>query len=156
MACEHARHFTVRRAFTLIEILAALTIVSILFSLAYPQFEEARNQANIAKAIGDLHAMSLELNIKDPLPESLAGIGRADRLDPWGRPYVYYKFPPARGRGVPGGARKDRFLVPINTYYDLYSVGKDGGSAGPLTARASQDDIIVANDGGFVGLARKY
>lgn len=117
MACEHARHFAVRRAFTLIEILAALTIVSILFSLAYPQFEEARNQANIAKAIGDLHAMSLELNTKDPLPESLAGIGRADRLDPWGRPYVYYKFPPARGRGVPGGGaqgplpRADQYLL---------------------------------------------
>ena len=52
--------------------------------------------------------------------------------------------------------RKDRFLIPINTSFDLYSMGKDGKSAAPLTAQASQDDVIWANDGSFVGLASQY
>ena len=56
----------------------------------------------------------------------------------------------------PKGARKDRFLHPLNSTYDLYSVGKDGKTVAALTAKASKDDIIRANDGGFIGLAVKY
>ena len=52
--------------------------------------------------------------------------------------------------------RKDRFLVPINTYFDLYSTGEDGESVSPLTAKASQDDVIWANDGDFIGPASNY
>jgi general secretion pathway protein G len=52
--------------------------------------------------------------------------------------------------------RKDRFLVPLNTDFDLYSMGQDEDSKAPLTAEASHDDIIRANNGGFVGLAHKY
>lgn len=55
-----------------------------------------------------------------------------------------------------GEMRKDRFLVPINTWFDLYSMGPDGKSAAPLTAAASRDDVIVANDGDFIGLASLY
>lgn len=55
-----------------------------------------------------------------------------------------------------GGARKDRFLVPINSDFDLYSMGKDGESVGPLTAKKSHDDVIRANDGGFYGLAANF
>lgn len=146
-----------RSAFTLIEVLAAMTIISLLVGLSIPKLTEAVNQAKIAKAIGDLKAMATELNSAPTLPETLAGIGRAGRLDPWGRPYVYFPFPPSKGKKLhPQGARKDRFLVPINSNYDLYSVGKDGASVAPLTAKASHDDVIVANDGGFVGLAKRY
>jgi general secretion pathway protein G len=55
-----------------------------------------------------------------------------------------------------GKVRKDRFLVPINSTYDLYSMGADGRSVGPLTAAMSRDDIIRANDGAYVGLAEGY
>ncbi len=69
--------------------------------------------------------------------------------------------PPGGGGGGPpcggiGGARKDRFLVPINSDFDLYSMGKDGQSVGPLTAQKSHDDVIRANDGGFYGLASNF
>lgn len=50
-----------------------------------------------------------------------------------------------------GRVRKDHFMVPINTDYDLYSMGPDGMSASPLTANTSRDDIIRASDGAFVG-----
>ncbi len=68
----------------------------------------------------------------------------------------------APGGGGPGGppptgqARKDRFLVPINSDYDLYSKGRDGESVAPLTAKKSHDDVIRANDGAFVGLAVNF
>lgn len=147
-----------RRAFTLVELLASMTIIGLLAGLSIPKLDEAVNQAKIARAIGDLRAMAVELQSAAELPATLAGIGRAGRLDPWGRPYVYYRFPPAKGKSKapPKGARKDRFLVPINSEFDLYSLGRDGASVAPLTAKASQDDIVVANDGGFIGLARKY
>lgn len=60
------------------------------------------------------------------------------------------------GGGIAGMARKDRFLVPINSTYDLYSMGADGRSALPLTAQHSHDDIIRANDGTYIGLAELY
>jgi general secretion pathway protein G len=47
-------------------------------------------------------------------------------------------------------------VVPINTDYDLYSMGKDGKSQPPLTAKDSRDDIIRANDGAYIGPAEGY
>jgi len=35
-------------------------------------------------------------------------------------------------------------------------VGKDGKSTAPLTAKISQDDIVRANNGGYVGLVSNY
>ncbi len=46
--------------------------------------------------------------------------------------------------------------MPINSTYDLYSMGKDGKTVVALTAKASRDDVVRANDGGFIGLAVKY
>jgi general secretion pathway protein G len=57
--------------------------------------------------------------------------------------------------GTIGQARKSRFLVPINSDFDLFSPGPDGDWVGPLTAQKSQDDIIRANNGDFVGPAWK-
>jgi general secretion pathway protein G len=53
-------------------------------------------------------------------------------------------------------ARKDKNLHPLNSDFDLYSIGKDGESRQPLTAKWSRDDVVRANDGGFVGLASEY
>lgn len=47
-------------------------------------------------------------------------------------------------------------LNPLNTNFDLFSVGKDGDSRGPLNAAASRHDIIRANNGAFVGRAEDY
>jgi general secretion pathway protein G len=55
-----------------------------------------------------------------------------------------------------GKPRKDHQLHPINTDYDLYSVGKDGKSTETLASNISKDDIIRANDGGYVGLVSNY
>jgi general secretion pathway protein G len=55
-----------------------------------------------------------------------------------------------------GKARKNQFLVPLNSDYDLYSTGQDGDSQSPLKAKVSRDDIIRANDGAYIGLAAAY
>jgi len=68
----------------------------------------------------------------------------------------------AGGGGGGGGqpaianARKDRFLVPINSDFDLYSMGPDGESKPPLNAKSSRDDVIRAANGAFYGLAEKF
>ncbi|MFO0700800.1 MAG: prepilin-type N-terminal cleavage/methylation domain-containing protein [Nitrospira sp.] len=58
--------------------------------------------------------------------------------------------------GGVGGARKDRFLVPINSDFDVYSMGKNLDTVAPLNPPKSQDDVIRASDGGFYGLARNF
>jgi general secretion pathway protein G len=85
-------------------------------------------------------------------PASLAAIGAAGMLDPWGNAYKYTDITTA---GV-GKSRKNKNLTPINTDFDLWSNGKDGLSQLPLTTKVSRDDVILANDGRFIGLASKY
>ena len=51
---------------------------------------------------------------------------------------------PAFGRGH---ARKDHALNPINTDFDLHSMGVDGQTKPQITQRDSLDDIIRAGTG---------
>jgi len=88
----------------------------------------------------------------ETLPNSLSDVGQGGLLDPWGNPYEYLKVEGANK----GRLRKDRFLVPVNSDFDLYSRGKDGRSVSPFTAKASRDDIVRAADGGYVGLASGF
>ncbi len=156
--------------FTMIEMLIVMAIIGTLLAIALPMLQSALDKARTARAIGDIGALQTDIAAFEAggngLPEALANIGRGTLLDPWGNLYQYLNFHIEEGGGgkgkdgkggaPPKGARKDRFLVPINSTYDLYSVGKDGKSVAALTATASKDDIIRANDGGFVGLAVKY
>jgi general secretion pathway protein G len=93
---------------------------------------------------------------RETFPESLAEVGRAKNTDPWGRPYQYLKIEGKAKKQIQGKWRKDRSLVPINVDFDLYSMGKDGKSKAPLTAKESRDDVVRANNGTFIGLASKY
>lgn len=139
----------------MVEMLAVTAIVGALSSIAIPSVRGAIAKAKVARAIGDIRALQTDLDGQDSLPATLADIGRGAMTDPWGTPYQYLRFAAGR-RGPPPGARRDRFLVPINSRYDLYSMGEDGSTAAPLTSRAGRDDIVRANDGGFVGLASKF
>ncbi len=150
-----------RRGVTLIELLAVVVLIGVLATMAIGRFQDIKRQAMNTRAIGDIRALQIDIFTiaagGNPLPASLAAIGRGSLLDPWGEPYQYLPFPLKNGKViVPGGARKDRFLVPINSTFDLYSKGADRVSAVALTAKSSQDDIVRGNDGGFVGLASRF
>lgn len=147
-----------RAGLTLVELLATLTILGLLVGFGLPKLHDVREKALVARAIGDLRAIQLELMAYEvqgqALPTSLTAIGRGTLVDPWGHPYVYNRFNPA-AHGVPAGARRDRFLVPVNSTFDLYSMGPDGQSVPPFSGPGA-DDIVRANDGGFVGPAHLY
>lgn len=147
------------RGFGLQELLIVLVIVGLLVSVAVPSYEQYAQRARVAQAVGDIGTIAIEigkfqLRNNNALPANLAELGIDVPLDPWDRPYVYVNIP-AAGPGF-GGLRKDKNLVPLNTDFDLYSVGKDGASAAPLSAPASRDDVVRANDGGYIGLGEDY
>jgi general secretion pathway protein G len=152
---SHVRRLGNNRGLTLIELLAVMAVIGLLAAIAVLIYANFDNQARIARACADIAILSSEIStfetLNERLPNNLAEINRATFLDPWGRPYEYLNL--ALG---PGQERKDLALHPINSDFDLYSKGKDGVSQPPLTAAASRDDIVRANDGQFIGLASTY
>lgn len=145
--------------FSLFELMLAVAIVGVLASIAYPSYVEYRDRANNAAAMTDVaiiaEAIERSYVRKQSFPDSLAEIGMAGVLDPWGHPYQYLRI---SGGGIKGkgSLRKDKSLVPVNSDYDLYSMGKDGASLPPFTAKTSYDDIVRANNGRYIGLAAGY
>ena len=146
---------------TLIEIMLVMVVVGILLAIAVPNFTSQVSKGDRHRAIVDIEALQARINVYRAefaaCPQTLAN-AQADPehlIDPWGNPYQYLAFCDATK--IPKGtARKDKFLVPINSDYDLYSMGPDGASVSPLTAKPSRDDIVRANDGAFIGLASDY
>ena len=144
--------------FTLVELMLVIVLGSILLGIAVPSYRGYVLRSQNSLAISDLGSIKLaieryRLAHNDDLPASLADASVRALTDPWGNPYVYNVFANLKGNGQ---KRKDRNLVPINSEYDLYSSGPDGESVAPLTAKTSQDDVILANDGAFIGKASDY
>jgi general secretion pathway protein G len=143
--------------FTVIELMISLAIVGVLASVATPMYQNYRERVRVNAAITDIAAMSAVIKLYSTdahkLPASLADIGNGGKLDPWGRPYRYLDLTTVKGHGA---SRKDKRLNPLNSDFDLYSVGKDGESLTSLMAPPSRDDVIRARDGRFIGLARDF
>lgn len=147
-----------RHGFSLLELMATIALMTLLASFAIPAYMGYIEDARGSSAIADIGRISLELeryatNNDGVYPLTLAEIGLDGMQDPWGNAYQYLSIAAAGG---PGPLRKDKNLVPINTDFDLYSMGEDGASVPPLTAKPSQDDIVRANNGNFVGFGRDF
>ena len=147
------------KGFGLLELIITLVIASLLVSIAVPAYDRYANRAKTMRAIGDIAGISVEiakfqLRNNNALPASLAELPIEIPADPWGNEYRYFNIA-AAGAGV-GAFRKDKNLNPLNTDFDLYSVGKDGETASALTAQASRDDVVRANDGAFIGRGEDY
>jgi len=144
-----------QRGVTLLELMVVAAAVVILSMFAIPAFNTYVERSRTSRAIGDIGSIGLQLyrwqlNTRS-FPATLADAGIV-ATDPWGRAYAY-----ARVEGTPQNQlRKDHNLHPINTDFDLYSVGPDGNSQKPLTAGPSRDDIIRANNGAYIGVAANY
>jgi general secretion pathway protein G len=144
-----------QRGVTLLELMVVAAAVVILSMFAIPAFNTYVERSRTSRAIGDIGSIGLQLyrwqlNTRS-FPATLADAGIV-ATDPWGRAYAY-----TRVEGTPQNQlRKDHNLHPINTDFDLYSVGPDGNSQKPLTAGPSRDDIIRANNGAYIGVAANY
>jgi len=144
-----------QRGVTLLELMVVAAAVVMLSAFAIPAFNGYVERSRTSRAIGDIGSISLQLyrwqlNTRS-FPASLADAGIV-ATDPWGRAYAY-----TRVEGTPQNQlRKDHNLHPINTDFDLYSLGPDGNSQKPLTAAPSRDDIIRANNGAYIGVAANY
>ncbi|KKM04361.1 hypothetical protein LCGC14_1764970 [marine sediment metagenome] len=162
--------------FTLLELVITVVILAILVTIAIPYYgggdidcNKSRPPAKLGvlcpgcnpfvKARGH-NAAALLLGVAsdvdrfelshDRYPES----GELDLGDdPWGNPYVFLNFSDVEGNGP---KRKDHNMVPVNNFFDIYSMGPDGKTATPFTSIPGGDDIVVANDGQWVGVACFY
>ncbi len=145
------------RAFTLLELMVVVAMIATLIAMSIPVLGDAVEFAYVAQAIGDIRTLQTEITrfevTMGSLPATLQQAGLGDFQDPWGNPYQYLNFETVQGQGA---KRKDKFQVPLNSTYDLYSMGKDGQSVSALTANPSKDDVVRANDGAFIGLATQY
>ncbi len=144
------------KAFTLLEVLIAIAILGVAAAIAIPIYTAYKAKLDTAIAVKDIVNIQVAVEsyyqAKDVYPNSLTNVNMGLLLDPWGAPYVYLNLD-----GAPIGAmRKDQALVPINSDYDLYSMGPDGASTPPLTAANSRDDIVRGNNCSFIGVAADY
>ena len=140
--------------------MAAVAVVGILAAIAIPGYRSVFDRLKINQASRDLTMLASQIErYRIPhgfqLPESITDFSNPPMLDPWGNPYRYLNFN-SGAPGIQGKIRKDHNLHPLNSEFDLYSMGPDGDSKSPLTAAASRDDIIWARDGGFIGKASDF
>lgn len=147
-----------KAGWTLVELMLILALVGVLAAIATPMYTNYRERIKRSTAVLDIRV--LQTLITDhaagnggSFPASLAEVGNGGRLDPWGRVYQYVDLTAVGGHGR---ARKDHRLNPINSDFDLFSMGKDGVSKTQLTQKDSLDDIVRARDGAFVGLASDF
>jgi general secretion pathway protein G len=148
-------------AFTLIELMIALVVAGALAAIAIPSYQAYIERAKRSQAIADIGQLSMALErfhtMNGTYPASLAALGGGSLplTDPWGNPYQYLGIevvPPPNT----GAVRRDKNLNPLNSDYDLYSMGPDGRTQKQLTASQARDDIVRAGNGGYIGLASEH
>jgi len=145
------------RGFTLVELVIVLAIGGILIAIVTPMLGNYFERSRYVQSVIDLRDMQKTIKQYEfshgALPDALSDVALDAKLDPWGRPYAYFNLRTSKGNGQ---ARKDKKLAPLNSDFDLYSVGADGVTAASLANSKSRDDIVRARDGGFLGTAEEF
>lgn len=147
--------------FTLLELLIVVALLSLVIALSVNAFKDSNKRSQIDRAISDIKEMEIAIEnyymeFGHKYPANLLAIGVNNKLDPWGKPYEYLDISSLPNKGQDARVRKDKNLYPINSDYDLYSMGEDGKTAASLGADESKDDVVRANNGGYIGLGADY
>jgi general secretion pathway protein G len=145
------------RAITIVELLIFGAIVVTLTGIGLPIYQRYRNTANAAKAIVDIRTLEHDIytfeGFNGRLPDFLEEVRSGYPLDPWKNPYQFLNTTTKKGKAK---ARWDKLFRPLNSDFDLYSMGPDGDTEENLDRPTSLDDIVRALNGQFVGLASEY
>lgn len=157
LSCMRSTESQAPGGYSFIELLVVIALLVTVIGTGIPLYAAYIEQARITKATEEISALQKEIQMyklsKKVLPGRLSDIRNSDLVDPYGAPYQYHNFTNAHEKKK---RRKDRFLVPLNKEYDLYSMGKDGKSQPPLTAKESYDDIVRANNGIYIGPVSQF
>lgn len=142
---------------SLLELMLVVGLIAILSAIAVPSYTAYQDRARVAQAVRDIGEIQQRIErfrtAQLRLPEDLAAVGSDGMRDPWGNAYVFYDYDAGES---PDPSRRDRNLKPLNTDYDLYSKGKDGDSHKLLSKPESDDDVIRALDGSFIGRGQDF
>lgn len=145
---------------TLIELMIVVGIISVMAAIAIPSYISSRYKAKIAVAISEIKIIEKAvLNYQvdhDEFPDILSAIDMDQIADPWGNPYRYLRIEGGTTPGLNGMRRRDKNANPVNSDFDLYSMGRDGLTVPQFAGKRARDDIVRANNGGFYGLAEKH
>ena len=159
-AMDRRHSFEQQQAFTLIEILITLVVIGALAAIAIPSYQDYLERNKRSPAIKDIAELSMAIERfnteQGTYPANLAALGAGvPTTDPWGHAYQYLAIdvnPPPNN----GDVRRDKNMNPLNSDFDLFSMGPDGDTAKQLTAAKGRDDIVRAGNGGFIGLASEH
>ena len=145
------------RGFTLVEILIVLAIAGFAIAIVVPGVSRYIERSRVLESVVDIGTMSTKIKQYEAstgaLPATLADVGYGGKTDPWGNAYEYINLVTASGNGQ---ARKDKKLAPLNSDFDLYSIGGDKETSSQLSNAKSRDDVVRARNGGFIGLAADF
>ena len=160
--------------FTLIEIMVVLVIIGVLAALIAPNVLNRAADARVTAARTDVNNLMQALKLykldNQRYPSAEQGLEALvrkpsagpnapnwkpylDKLppDPWGRAYQYFNLETERGNGQ---ARQRKNLKPLNTDYDLYSIGRDGETSKVVSDDTALDDVVRGLNGRFTGFAK--
>lgn len=139
------------------EVVIVLLVVSALLAACIPAYLEHAEQLRLVEVQRDMGVMELRIQRyyadRGEYPPDLDTIDMGGEEDPWGKPYQYRNVSTREGNGI---LREKQGGTPVNRDYDLYSMGPNGESQNQLLALASQDDIVRAEGGEFIGFSAEY
>lgn len=154
---KHVNVSGCNRGFTLIELCIVIAIIATLSAIAVPTYLRYRYKAMVIVAVSDIRMIEKQISLYTQenggqLPNSLNALTTIKNVkDPWGNPYQYLRIDGGDSSAA-GKARRNMSDHPVNQDFDLYSKGKDGETKKSFKDTLSQDDIVRAYDGQYVGL----
>jgi general secretion pathway protein G len=150
--------------FSTTEVLMVMGILVVGLAVGLPTYLDHRKRTLVAVAKKDIAMISQRLERFQSLnyryPEYLSDMG-VDMQDPWGNDYQYLNMGDvdpdtgdvAEGGGGPKPTPRKKGGAPLNTDYELFSMGEDGAYAASVSAAASLDDVVRADNGAAIEYA---